>query len=160
MPAGRPTNYKASPMRMLAAALIGGVIAGTLDVYCASVIYHIPFLTVFQIISTGILGKASYQGGLTTSLMGFGLQWFISTVAGLIYIGAGLRATLLLRKPWLVGPLFGAAVFFVMRWVIVPLSNANPGFPPPLPLAFDFLSNMVFGTILAFAASTMLRARS
>jgi hypothetical protein len=157
MPA--PATFIHSPGRVLAAALVGGVLAGTIDVFNASLIYGAPFPVILRAIASGVLGKASFQGGMTSSAIGMGLQWLISVGAALVYILSARPLPALLRKPVLYGPPFGAAVFCVMHWVIVPLSNANPKLPPPIPLAIDFLANMLFGLVIALTAYWMLRRR-
>jgi uncharacterized membrane protein YagU involved in acid resistance len=154
-----PPAFVQSPGRILAAALVGGVVAGTIDIFNASLIYGAPFLVILRAVASGVLGKASFQGGMTASALGMGLQWLISVGAAIVYILAARQLPALLRKPLLYGPPFGAAVFCAMHWVIVPLSKANPNLPPPIPLAVDFLANMLFGLIIALTANLMLRRR-
>ena len=50
---------------------------------------------------------------------------------------------MLLHKPLLWGPIYGMAVFFVMRYVVVPLS-ATPRQPPA---KVSSLANLVFSHI-------------
>jgi hypothetical protein len=147
-----------APGRILAAALVGGLIAGTLDILLASLIYKASLVVILQAIARGWLGKAAFQGGLSAAALGLGSQWFISVVAALIYGLAGRAWPFLLKRPLLCGPVFGAGVFLVMREVVSPLSAVQSSKLPAQPmLTLDFLANLLFGLIIAFVASRMLR---
>jgi hypothetical protein len=142
--------------RALIAALAGGLAAGTVDVFAASLIYHAPPDVILRAIASGLLGKASFQGGFESAAVGLGSQWLISVCAAAVYVTAARRFPVLLRHALRFGPPFGAGVFIVMHTVVVPLSRANPNLPHPLPLTEDFVANMLFGLIIALSAKKLL----
>jgi uncharacterized membrane protein YagU involved in acid resistance len=144
--------------RMIPAAILGGVIAGTLDVFNAAYIYNQTPDIVLKAIASGVQGRASFEGGIASDALGLLLQWFISICAALVYIAAGRRFQILLREPMVFGPIFGAGVFCMMHFVVVPMSRANSALPAPLAFSEDFLGNLVFGLIIAAVAKWMLRA--
>jgi uncharacterized membrane protein YagU involved in acid resistance len=146
--------------RALIAALAGGLAAGTVDVFAASLIYHAPPDVILRAIASGLLGKASFQGGWESAAIGLGSQWLISVCAAAVYVAAATRFPVLLQHALRFGPPFGAGVFIVMHTVVVPLSKANPALPHPLPLAEDFAANMLFGLIIALAAKKLLYRES
>lgn len=148
------------PGRALAAAVAGGLIAGTVDIVNAVLIYRAGPALVLQSIAKGVLGKAAFKGGLGAAALGAGLHAFISIVAALIYVTAGLRAPVLLRRPILIGIPFGAGVFVVMNYVVLPLSQAAGGHKPLLQGSLDFAANCLFGVIIAVTASRVLRAKA
>ena len=103
----------------IVAIAVGGVVAGTLDLLQACILFgwDIPLA-----IAGGLLGKKAFSGGAGTYVLGVGLHYFIATSAAAIYFAASRRLTYL-RESWIVcGLFFGAAVEEVMRLVVLPLS--------------------------------------
>ena len=134
-----------------------GAIGGTLDI-----LFAITFAwfngaapqQLLQTVASGLLGKASYDGGPPTAALGLLAHFVLSFLwAGVFWIAAR-RIAFLTRQPVLAGVLFGIVVFFVMRLVVLPLS----AFPHPVtfrPLAWglDLLSHMfLFGVPIALSA--------
>jgi uncharacterized membrane protein YagU involved in acid resistance len=135
------------------AALCGGLAAGTLDIGMAAVLNAVNPLVVILFVASGILGKAAYHAGLAGVAFGLGLQWVMSLVIAAIYI-LGSRRVKLLNRSWVLGGvLYGFAIFFVMNYVVVPLSAAVPK-PVLTPQTFaeNLLAMIVFGLIIAFFA--------
>src|SRR6202789_2865786 len=87
-------SYRDNPHAMsnnLRAILAGGFIAGTLDIGAAVALYHISPITILQAIASGLLGKASFAGGINTALLGLVLQWAMSLIIAAIYVLAADR---------------------------------------------------------------------
>ena len=137
--------------RLLFAALCGGVFAGTLDIGAAALLNSVSPLVVLLSIASGILGKAAYHAGLAGVALGLGLQWMMSSIAALIYLIGG-RLLPLSHRSWAAsGMLYGLVVFFVMNYVVVPLSAAVPKVAfTPLSFMGNLLANVMFGVIIAF----------
>jgi hypothetical protein len=98
---------------------VGGLVAGTLDLLQASILFgwDIPLA-----IAGGLLGKKAFSGGFETYILGVLLHYFIAASAAAIYYGAS-RGLVYLRQSWIVcGLFFGAAVEMVMRLIVLPLS--------------------------------------
>jgi uncharacterized membrane protein YagU involved in acid resistance len=146
--------------RVIPAAILGGVIAGTLDVFNAAYIYNQAPDLVLKAIASGVQGRASFEGGVASIAFGLLLQWLISICAAVVYIVGGRRFPLILREPLVFGPIFGVGVFCVMHFIVVPLSRANSALPAPLAFSEDFLANLVFGLIIAVVARWMLHAHA
>jgi uncharacterized membrane protein YagU involved in acid resistance len=157
------------PSRVAMAALVGGLLAGVQDLFGASIIYKIPLLTIMRAVGAGLLGREQIKtGGMTESMIGLACHLTIAVAAAAVYVLASRRLPILLRQPLIMGALFGAAVFVFMNCLVVPLSAAAP--PHPNLLApfdwiarpakgLDFLSNVLFGVIIAVTASLMLKPR-
>ena len=133
------------------AILWGGVVAGTVDIGAASLINWLSPVFIMQVIASGVLGKPSYQGGPNSAVLGLVLQWAMSILIAAIYVLAAARIPRLGRHWALGGLLYGVVVYFVMTYVVVPLSAAG------LSHAFhlrSFIENMLamllFGLIVAF----------
>jgi len=135
----------------LAAILLAGLVAGTVDIGAASLINRAPPSLILQAIASGILGKASFASGSNSAVLGLFLQWAISIFIAAIYIGAARTVPLLARR-WILGGLaYGVAIYFTMNFVVVPLSNAPFGHQAfnPAKAGLDLLALLVFGVIVA-----------
>ena len=138
----------------LQAILFGGLIAGTLDIGAASLISGRGPVFISQFIAGGLLGKPALEGGMQTAALGVALQWAMSILIAAIYVSASTKIELL-RSRWLIaGIAYGIPVYFVMEYVVVPLSawHRVPKFSP-VPFAENLLAMIVFGLIIAFFAS-------
>ena len=143
-----------SRISYLQAMLLGGLVAGTVDIGAASLINGRSPVFISQIIAGGLLGKASLDGGMRTAALGVVLQWAMSIIIAALYVLASTRLDALRRSWLLFGVLYGIPVYFVMEYVVVPLSawHRVPKFAP-LPFAENMLAMMVFGVIVAWFAS-------
>lgn len=140
-----------SPLR---AALLAGIVAGTVDIGAASLISGFNPVFISQYIAGGLLGKAALAGGWQTAALGVVLQWAMSVVIAAIFVAAG-RVLPVLRRQWLVaGIAYGVPVQLVMTYVVVPLSawHRQPHFVL-VPFLENLAAMMVFGAIVSFFAS-------
>ena len=142
--------------KLLLAALLGGLIAGTVDIGAAALIHHTSPAAIMRVIAGGLVGKAAIKGGdpIAVATLGFFLQEMMSVLISFIYAAASTRLPILIGKWWAVGGVaFGVGVFFVMNFVVVPLSAlaAKPHFTPQH-FAEEMSAMVVFGLIVAFAA--------
>jgi hypothetical protein len=121
-----------SAARVRRAILWGTLAVGTLDALDAIVFFGLRGATplrIFQSIASGLLGRAAYQGGLGTALLGVVLHYFI---AFLIVSTAAIAARWvpgLADRPWAWGPVYGLIAYAVMNMVVLPLSSAAVGSP-------------------------------
>jgi hypothetical protein len=143
---------KSAPTR-LAAALAGGLVAGTIDIGSASLINWRSPAVICRAIASGLLGPASFREGARSAALGIVLQWVMSVVIALIYSGAVDRIPGL-RARWVTGGLIAGVVsFFVMNYMVLRLSAVGrfPNFT-----AAGFIENLVailaFGLIIAHFA--------
>ena len=139
----------------IAAILLGGFVAGTIDIGSACLINGLSPVVILHAIASGALGKASYAGGLGTAGLGLLLQWAMSLIIAAIFVFAA-RLLPFLSRLWLASGLaYGVAIFVVMSFVVVPLSNAYPkphGMPPPANIVENLLAMLLFGVIVAWFA--------
>jgi uncharacterized membrane protein YagU involved in acid resistance len=145
-------SENAPPFRSLAvAALVGGLIAGSLDIVAAVAIYGAGPAKILQGIASGLLGPASFQGGAWTTALGLILQLLMSVIIAAIYVFGALKIPALLQKPTRFGALYGVAIYFVMNFIVVPLSAVPPK-PAPTPSAavLQFSTFLGFGAMIGF----------
>jgi hypothetical protein len=75
-----------------------------------------------QSVATGVLGAASYDGGVGTAALGLFLHFVIAFSAATVFYFASNKIPMMIRYTILAGPLYGIAVYFFMQLVVVPLS--------------------------------------
>lgn len=108
------------------AILWGGLVAGVFDAIDGVVAFGLMGLNpihVLQYIASGLLGPSAFSGGLATAALGTVLHFVIAFVAAAVYVVASRWLTALKTKPMLLGLLFGAAVYFFMNYLVLPLSS-------------------------------------
>lgn len=117
------------PLTLTRAVLWGGLTAGILDAVDGVVAYGTQGLNpiqVLQYIASGLLGKASFQGGLATAALGTILHFFIAFVVALVYVVAARWIPVLKKQAIVFGLLYGAAVYFFMNYLVLPHSAVGP----------------------------------
>lgn len=117
--------------RALNAALLGGLLAATLDLLYACSVYAIlgvSPLTILQSIASGWLGDAAYQGGMATGVLGLLSHFSIVCVTAILYGVICSRFAVMNLHPVSCGAAFGTGIFVAMNYVVVPLSasSVNP----------------------------------
>lgn len=136
------------------AAALGAGAGGTIDLIFActfnGLVHDVAPQRVLQSIASGLLGRAAFDGGVATAVLGTFAHYAILFVAATIFIIAGRRLTFLRERPWLWGSLFGAAIFLVMHCIVLPLSAAPPFRSTPFSASCDFLVHL-FGIGLPIA---------
>jgi uncharacterized membrane protein YagU involved in acid resistance len=108
----------------------GGLIAGVLDAIDGVIAYGTQGLNpvqVLQYIASGALGKSAFQGGLTTAALGAAFHFSIAWVAAAVFVLASRRLEILKTHAVLAGLLYGAAVYFFMNYLVLPLSAVAAG---------------------------------
>lgn len=135
------------------AILYGTLVVGVLDALDAVVFFGLRGvrpIRIFQSIAAGVLGRAAFQGGLATAVLGACLHFFIAFVVVLTFYLASRRAPVLTRYAVVSGLLYGLVVYVVMNFVVVPLSAASAA-PPPVPVLVNGLLIHAFGVGLPTA---------
>ncbi len=122
-------------MSRLRTILTAGALAGTLDISAACtqafILAKVSPVRVFQSVASGVLGQSSFTGGWQTAALGLLLHFFIATTAAAVFYFASRKIGMLTRQWVLSGVLYGIAVYTVMYWIVVPLSQARPFNPIP-----------------------------
>jgi uncharacterized membrane protein YagU involved in acid resistance len=124
------------------AILWGGLIAGVLDLTSAFVIWGlrgIAPIRVMQGIASGLLGAASFQGGLPTAALGAACHFLIAFGAACVYYAASTKLALLKERAIASGLLYGVAVYLFMNLIVIPLSATRARYT---------LSSVVVGLIV------------
>lgn len=75
----------------LKAAIVAGLVAGTIDIGAAALINRLGPVIILHAIASGVLGKAAYFEGARSALLGLALQWGMSLSIAAIYVAATRR---------------------------------------------------------------------
>jgi hypothetical protein len=105
--------------------LVGGLLAGALDIAFAFVYYGslgVSPARILRSVASGLVGEAARTGGALLAALGLSLHLLISVAAATVFYLVSRRVEWLVRHPYVSGLAFGICVYFVMGYVVVPLS--------------------------------------
>ena len=141
------------------AILGGGLMAGVFDFAVACLESGLPPLTIGKAVARGWYGKAAMQGGLDVAAVGVASHFAIMLAFATAFVLASLREPALRRWFYLAGPLYGAVIFDVMRFVVLPISAAGYSMPKPPGLYFEVAGHVfLVGLVIAgWARATLGR---
>lgn len=136
--------------RALLAILLGGVVAGALDIAYACVhyglVYEIPPTRIFQSVAAGVYGReAARAGGIETASIGLVLHFLMTILMAAFFVAWTRMLPALNRWPLLAGPTYGLAIFALMQFVVLPLSAAGGGNHPEGQFLFGGVLIHAFG---------------
>jgi hypothetical protein len=139
-------------------SLGAGILAGTMNLAAAAMIFGGSVTHGFQMIASGLLGERAFNGGANTAVLGAGLHYAISIVAAALYWEA-VRRVRSLRAHWLIGgATFGILAYAVMNLVVVPLSKAAGPDLSPVVVAKELVAHTImFGIPIAGVVSMAWR---
>jgi uncharacterized membrane protein (DUF485 family) len=118
-------------MKLLTAILVGGLLAGALDISYAFIVYgplsyHLSPVEVLQSVASGWVGNdVASAGGTVTALLGLGTHLMIATVMAAVFVLGARRLTAVKRNPVMWGLIYGLGLYVVMTYVVLPLSAAH-----------------------------------
>ena len=110
MRAGRP--------KLLLPTLVGGAIAGTLDIIAAFISFGMDSP---KFIAAGLIGRQAIRGGAPAWILGLLLHFFIAFSAAAIYCLASRKLEFLKEHFLVCGIFYGIAIYLVMNLVVLPL---------------------------------------
>jgi len=135
-------------------SIYAGLIAGTIDIGAACTINMIGPGPILRFIASGLLGTPLPHETWVYCL-GMGLQWMMSIIIAAIFVFAATKIPVLLRRWIAAGIAYGIVVYFVMTFVVVPLSRAKSGHVTMSSFAENLLAMILFGLIVAYTAQRM-----
>jgi hypothetical protein len=119
-------------MRLLRATLIGGLVAGALDITYAFIAYgplsyQMTPVQILQTVASGWVGHdAASTGGALTAVLGFGTHFGIAIAMAAVFVFSAQRLAALSRNAVIWGFVYGLGLYGVMTYLVVPLSAAHP----------------------------------
>lgn len=146
---------------MLPAVLAGGLFGACADLWVACTLTGFGLMRIGKAVARGWFEAASKTGGTDVALIGLVSHVTIVLVFAAVFVAASLRLPILLRLWFVTGPLYGATIFCVMRFVVLPLSAAGYSMPKPPGLYWEIAGHLfLVGLPIALSARWFLRERS
>ena len=108
--------------------VVAGLVVGILDITSAFVIAAIRgtgSMRMLQGITSGLLGRQSFEGGLTTAACGLAIHFLIAFSVVTIFYLASRRIAFLTEHAVISGILYGIAVYLFMYWIVIRLVFPN-----------------------------------
>jgi hypothetical protein len=144
--------------------LWGGIAIAILDGLDAVVFWGLRGIAPIRIaraIASAVIGRSAFQGGWPVTLLGIALHVLVAMTAAAVFYVACRQLPALYRYPFASGPLFGLGVYFVMNYVVIPLSAmASPKGPVSLPTLLNGLIGHALLVGLPIALIARRSARS
>jgi hypothetical protein len=136
---------------ILKSSIYAGLIAGTIDIGAACTINRVGPVPILRFIASGLLG-APLPHEPWVYCLGMALQWMMSIIIAAVFIYAATKIPSLLRNWIAAGIAYGVVVYFVMTFVVVPLSRAKSGHVSLTSFIENLLAMILFGLIVAYVA--------
>jgi hypothetical protein len=116
---------------MKKALVATALLVGTLDItYAIGFSYFrsgTPPARLLQSVAAGAFGRdAAFSGGVWTAAAGLAFHFFIAFTITAIFFAAASLLPWLVRRPAIIGPVYGIGVYLVMNFVVIPLSRIGP----------------------------------
>ena len=115
---------------MLRAIVYGGLVVGVLDLLDAVFFFGargVAPIRIFQSIAAGAHGRAAFQGGWHAAALGIAFHFIIAFLIVTTACLIGRQVPALMQHPIAFGIVYGIAVYFVMNYVVIPLSATTRG---------------------------------
>ena len=142
-------------LKSFLASLLGGFVAGVLDITYACVFSYLRRGTrpsaVFQSVASGAFGQEAFRGGTKMVVLGGVFHFLIAIIAAIIYYLASRQLKFLITRAVICGILYGLCVYLVMNFVVLPLSALPFKMPYPWPSVVGGLLIHMFGIGLPIA---------
>ena len=152
--------------RALMPILLGGLIAGTLDISYACIFSYIRRGTrpsvVLQSVASGALGRSAYEGGAKTAALGLVFHFLIALIAAAVYYFASRVLRFMVTQAVICGILYGVLVYLFMNCVVLRFSAFHSTILPwsyPWPALVGGLLIHMFGIGLPIALVTRRYAK-
>jgi hypothetical protein len=110
------------------AIFIGGLACGVLDITQAFIgwgLEGVAPIRILQSVASGVLGRASFQGGWPSAGLGLVCHFVIAFGAATVYYLASRKIPFMTNQPVIAGLLYGEIVFWFMQFVVVEFSRAH-----------------------------------
>ena len=148
--------------KIISAIVLGGVVAGALDITYACIHWHLAHgvmpMRIFQAVAAGLFGReAAVAGGWQTASVGLAMHFLLTTIMAAFFVAWTTMVPDLNKWPLLSGVTYGLGLFVIMQFVVLPLSALHtPFWPPRIDAPAIAAHCFLFGFPIALAARRIL----
>jgi hypothetical protein len=111
--------------------VLGGLAIGIGDFLFAVIFYGMILgvrqIRIFQSVASGVLARASFDGGIKTYILGLFLHFVVATCIATVYYLLSSRLSFLIQHAVVSGLVYGMIAYLVMNYIVIPLSRARSG---------------------------------
>lgn len=147
---------------MLKPIAIATVIAGTLDLLAAFLFSGIAGTSpigVLQFVASGPLGDGALANA-NYAVAGLLVHFAIMACMATAYMVAARQWSALLDRPFVLGAVYGVALWLLMYWIVRPLRWSMPHPSHLVPIAQQLFCHVILvGIPIALVATRYLRSR-
>jgi uncharacterized membrane protein YagU involved in acid resistance len=156
-------SFQPNRPRAFGTIVYGGLAVGVLDALDAMIFFGIRNgvkpIRIFHSIAAGLIGRErAISGGLRTALLGLFLHFLIAFILATIFYVVSSILPVLVKRAVISGLMYGVAAYFVMNYVVLPLSAVPPR-TGPIPWAM-FLNGVIGHALLVGLPIALLARRS
>lgn len=108
---------------LFSAMLTAGLLAGTLDIVTAMIVYNVGPAQIFPFIASGAFGKEAFSGSSMMIAWGIIFHYFIAFTWTIVFFVAYPKLSLLRKNAVITGLLYGIVIWLVMNLVVLRLSQ-------------------------------------
>jgi hypothetical protein len=146
--------------RMWRNVALGTALVGVLDITEVIGFYYfqgVAPVRILQAVAAGLIGRdRAFSGGMTTAALGLLIHFCIAFVVVLIYHLAARQSRTLRTQPFVMGTLYGVAVYLLMNFAVLPFTaTGSPRLTP-----FAVVANGLFAHVVCVGIPAALTARS
>jgi uncharacterized membrane protein YagU involved in acid resistance len=117
-------------MKNISHILKAGLLVGTLDILAACLNFFINTnkepSVVFKFIASGVFGTKAFSGGTSMIIAGLVFHYIIAIGFTFLFFLLYPKIRSLINNSIVIGILYGAFVWSVMKFIVVPLSSTPP----------------------------------
>jgi hypothetical protein len=136
-------------LKSFLASLLGGLVAGTLDITYACVYSYLKRgtspATILRSVASGAFGQSAFTGGAKMVVLGGIFHFLIALTAAVVYYLASRLLQFLITHAVICGILYGVGVYLFMNFVVLPLSAIPFKMSYPWPSLIGGLLIHMFG---------------
>ena len=112
--------------KLLQPILIGGLIAGALDITYAFIFSYLRSgrtpAFILKSVASGALGRDAFQGGAKVAALGLAFHFLIALIAAAVFVLASRALPFLTTHAIISGVIYGLCVYAVMNCVVLRVS--------------------------------------
>lgn len=146
-----------TPIR-LPSTFVAALVIGSLDWVSCSVFWAfrgVPMWRVAQGPASWLVGERAYSLGTVSVLLGATVMYAMAALSFVGYQRASEHFPVLLRQPLRWGAMYGALLYALLSWVVIPLSAA----PVPHTVHYDWMSVLLLIYVCLIGIPCALFAR-
>jgi hypothetical protein len=128
----------------LLAGIVGNIAISLYLSFALPIFFRTPPLLLFQWDASNIVGGSAYRGGWNSAMLGLFFDFIVASIWGACFVLAYTTLPFVRRMTVVSGLVFGAIVWAVMFYIVVPLGRAQHPSSEAAPLLSALVAHTLF----------------